>query len=771
MKMATKPTYEDLEKRVRELERTVREREVILDSLPDHITIQVADHVILWANAAACRSLGRDRVEILNRSCREIWGMNDVLCGDCAMPGTVEKGTPGTMEKTTPDGRTWRIRFVPVRDEQDEVSRLVEVREDITEAARCREARQEAERHRALILDTMQEMLAYHDTDLRVQWANKASAESAGETAEALVGRHCYEIWHQRDRPCENCPILNALRAGSPREGEVNTPDGRVYHLRGYPVCDDKGAVIGVVEYGIDITAAKTAERALQASEEKFRKAFDTDIVAMAVSRRRDGMYLEANQGFQKVTGYSHDEIVGHTPLELGFYSLEERAALVAEMAEKGRLNNRELTFPTKSGGRKTILISIGPILLDNEDCLLATMVDITERKKAEEALKKEGERLNNILQGTRAGTWEWFVQTGETRFNERWAEIVGYTLAELQPVDIRTWTDLCHPEDLKRSEALLQAHFSGASDYYEGEARMRHKLGHWVWVQDRGKVVEWTADGKPKRMTGTHIDVTEQKQLEAEHRRLEQRLQQIHKAESLARMAGAVAHHFNNMLAVILGNLELARENLSPDEGAFTNIAEADKAALRAVEISRCMLTYLGQDLAPRHPLDLSAACRDGLKSLGGEIPVGVRLKEDLPEPGPVITGNSSQVGQVFQALVENAWEALAETPEGGITVSVGEADQTDIGTDHRFPLDWRPSDRAYASLKVTDDGDGMDEETIGRIFDPFFTTKFTGRGLGLPAALGIVKAHGGCITVESMPDRGSVFQVFIPLSPEPAS
>ena len=542
-------------------------------------------------------------------------------------------------------------------------------------------------RDQEAILDPMREMIAYQDTELRVRWVNKASAESVGEAVEDLLGRHCYEIWHRRNRPCDHCPVLEAIRTGRPREGQTKTADGRVYRLRAYPVCDETGAVIGVVEYGFDITDAKAAERALKASEEKFRKAFDTDIVAMAVTRRRDGTYLEANPGFQKVTGYSHDEIVGHTPLELGFYSSAERAALVTEMMEKGRLDDRELTFATKSEGWKTILISIGPIVLDNEDCLLATMVDITDRKKAEEALKKEGERLNDILQGTRAGTWEWFVQTGEALFNDRWAEIVGYTLAELQPVDIRTWTDLCHPEDLKRCNALLQAHFSGDSDYYECEARMRHKLGHWVWVQDRGKVVEWTGDGKPKRMTGTHIDVTEQKRLEAEHRRLEQRLQQIQKAESLARMAGAVAHHFNNMLAVILGNLEIARDDLSPEERAFANIAEADKAARRAAEISRRMLTYLGQDPAPRHPLDLSAACRGGLESLRGEIQTGDRLKQDLPEPGPMITANPAQIEHVLSALVENAWEALAETPEGGMTVSVGAAAPSDIGKDHRFP------------------------------------------------------------------------------------
>lgn len=117
---------------------------------------------------------------------------------------------------------------------------------------------------------------------------------------------------------------------------------------------------------------------------------------------------------------------------------------------------------------------------------------------------------LSEIIWGTSVGTWQWNVQTGETVFNERWARIVGYTLEELEPVNIETWTSLCHPEDLERSGELLDQVFTGQLDHYECEARMRHKDGHWVWVWDRGNVVEWDKEGKPLRMSGTHMEVTE---------------------------------------------------------------------------------------------------------------------------------------------------------------------------------------------------------------------------------------------------------------------
>lgn len=135
------------------------------------------------------------------------------------------------------------------------------------------------------------------------------------------------------------------------------------------------------------------------------------------------------------------------------------------------------------------------------------------------EALLHERARLNAIIDGTRVGTWEWNVQTGATAFNSEWARTIGYTLEELAPVSIETWTKLAHPDDLRQSDERLRQHFSGASPHYECEVRMKHKLGHWVWVLDRGKVASWTADGRPLMMYGTHQDITQRKLLEESFR------------------------------------------------------------------------------------------------------------------------------------------------------------------------------------------------------------------------------------------------------------
>jgi PAS domain S-box-containing protein len=144
-----------------------------------------------------------------------------------------------------------------------------------------------------------------------------------------------------------------------------------------------------------------------------------------------------------------------------------------------------------------------------------ALRAEIEERKRTENILRDERWRLQSVIEGTRVGTWEWNVQTGETVFNEIWAQILGYTLEALSPVSIRTWESLVCPDDLKKSAELLNRHFSGELPYYDCECRMKHKDGRWVWVRDRGRLVIRTDDGKPLMMFGTHSDITDRKQTE----------------------------------------------------------------------------------------------------------------------------------------------------------------------------------------------------------------------------------------------------------------
>ncbi len=162
---------------------------------------------------------------------------------------------------------------------------------------------------------------------------------------------------------------------------------------------------------------------------------------------------------------------------------------------------------------------------------IVSLMTQKRQIRLGKEKLHDEKQRLSDVIWGTNIGTWEWNVQSGETVFNERWAEIIGYTLAELEPLSIDTWIRFAHPDDLARSNEKLQRCFKRESDFYECEARMRHRNGNWIWVRDTGRITEWTADGKPLRMSGTHQDITAQKQAELA---LEQSRDELERAQAV---------------------------------------------------------------------------------------------------------------------------------------------------------------------------------------------------------------------------------------------
>jgi PAS domain S-box-containing protein len=261
--------------------------------------------------------------------------------------------------------------------------------------------------------------------------------------------------------------------------------------------------------------------------------------------------------------------------------------------------------------------------------------------------------------------------------------------------------------------------------------------------------------------------NVTERKRAEEERLGLERQLQQARKAESLGRMAGAIAHHFNNLLGVVMGNLELATCDLAEGSALRENVAEAMTASKRAADISRLMLGYLGQSAGAMGPIELSQVCREALPLLRASLPQKVNLKIELPDPGPIIRGDAAQVRQVLTNLVVNAGEAVGDE-EGDVTVTVSVVPAPYIRVSRFHPVDWEPTEQNYACIEVADTGCGMEPQTMEQLFEPFFSTRFIGRGLGLPVVLGTVKAHQGAATAESEPGRGSVFRVYLPLSAE---
>jgi PAS domain S-box-containing protein len=258
--------------------------------------------------------------------------------------------------------------------------------------------------------------------------------------------------------------------------------------------------------------------------------------------------------------------------------------------------------------------------------------------------------------------------------------------------------------------------------------------------------------------------DITDRKRAEAENSELEARNRQVQKFESLNRMARAIAHNFNNQLQVVIGNLEMAIEDLPKNSFTAEKLTAALKAAHRAAQISGSMVSYRGQNAGNRQPQDLSRICRRGFVLLQAAVPKNVTIETHFPDSGPVVHADADQIKQMLTILATNAWEAFDQN-QGMVRLTVKTVDELDIPLSNRFPVNWQPQESVYACLEVVDKGCGIMCCDTDNLFDPFFTTKFIGRGMGLSVVLGIVQAHGGAITVESEPGSGSVFRVFLPV------
>jgi signal transduction histidine kinase/CheY-like chemotaxis protein len=248
----------------------------------------------------------------------------------------------------------------------------------------------------------------------------------------------------------------------------------------------------------------------------------------------------------------------------------------------------------------------------------------------------------------------------------------------------------------------------------------------------------------------------------EAERRRLEARHLQVRKAESLSRMAGAIAHRFNNLLGAALGSLEAARAGLPAGHPAQDDLGPALDAVREAAQVSGLMLASLGQASGPRVPLDLAALVREALEAARPSLPRAVRLTAALPGGPLPVLGDEAALRALLGTLLANAWEAIDGAGEIAVTLSEAPASALPPAPPHS--PGWHPAAEAWACLEVRDTGCGMDAAALQSAFDPFFTTKFAGRGLGLPVALGTAHAHGGTIEAESAPGRGSRFRAWLP-------
>lgn len=328
-------------------------------------------------------------------------------------------------------------------------------------------------------------------------------------------------------------------------------------------------------------------------------------------------------------------------------------------------------------------------------------------------------------------------------------AEVFGYTAKQFLDGDV-VYANLIHPDDLQRvSEEVMTGGGDASGSFVHKPYRIRHANGATRWLYDMTHVIWPEGASSPSHFLGYVVDITKQIEAENERHALQLKLLQTQKLESLGILAGGVAHDFNNFLTGILGEAELARMKLGNDHPEVAKrLASIETVALRAAEVTQQLLTYTGKRQNPPQPVRLDKVIREVVDMLGTVLSRGATLNLQLDPVRPIVADRAQMI-QIVMNLLTNASDALQGKP-GQIDVRLVEAED--------------PSGQVSLRLSVADTGCGMTPEVQSRLFDPFFTTKDSGRGLGMSAVQGILRAHGGDIAVESIPGKGTRFHVTLP-------
>ena len=508
-----------------------------------------------------------------------------------------------------------------------------------------------------------------------------------------------------------------------------------------------------------DISESKQIEEMLKKSEEKFSKAFNTSPEAFSITSMDDGTYIEVNDSFLELTGYERHEVIGHTSEELAFWmDIDDRQRFFVNLSKNGSAKNYEVRYRMKNMEERDFLVSCEVVEIAGNQCCVSFIMDITERKMAEDAVKESEYFFKESQRSAFIGSYKADFTANHWKPSEVLSTIFG--IDDNYDCSVKGWIDIVHPDDRNMMDQYLREEVMTRKTPFSKEYRIvRKNDGETRWVKGLGEA-QFDGNGNMLSLIGTIQDITESKRVEDERTILQDQLIQAQKLESLGVLAGGIAHDFNNLLAVIIGRCSLAK--IRPIT-AIDNIQSIETAAERAAELCQQMLAYAGKAKVTKSQIHLGELVDEMVKMSRSTIVKSVHIISDLASNIPPILADASQIRQIAMNLIINASEAIGES-QGEVRVSL--TNKTVISDQHEIDhLGIIIPAGFYACLEVTDNGIGMDDETRQRIFEPFFTTKFTGRGLGMSAVLGIIKAHKGAMQLFSKLGQGTTFKVYLPI------
>jgi len=654
------------------------------------------------------------------------------------------------------------VKAQPVRDEEGKIIGAIASIRDISGYRKIeKELREVSDRYRALF-DRSLYYVYIHDLEGKYLDANEATLEALGCTREELVDMNFTSLI-----PAEQVSLAVKVRdeilahgyQKSVSEFTIRKKDGttRAIESNGALIFrDDKPyAIQGVAR---DVTERKHAEEAIRESESRYRSVFE-NVSDFLIIHDLDGTIMETNIASMKSSGYTQDDFKGMNIQDLipGKYR-EEFSEYLRRILEKG-LDEGLLRIKKKDGDDR--IVEYKNVLIRHPDgsprYIQGSARDITERLKAEKALKLQTEKFLNLLDNIEEAYFEVDLAGNFTFFNPLAISALGYTKDDMQGMNYRTYMD----------EKNAQKVFKTFHDVFiTGKPA---KAFGWELMKKDGTRVHVEASIAPLRgpkgtivgFQGIAADITDRKEAERERDRYEMRLFQAQKMEAIGTLASGVAHDFNNMLSGILGYGELIKRELPEGSRSLAYCEQIIGAGMRARELVQQILSFSRVYQAQREHIRVHLVVEEALKLLRATIPTTIEIQSTVDAAPCMVYCDPTEIHQIVMNLCTNAYQAM-EASGGTLSVQLRNAVLDKHLTDSYPALQPGP----HVVLSVSDSGCGMDEETRKHIFDPFFTTKERGKGtgLGLATVRRIVNSLKGEIVISSLVSRGSTFTIYLP-------
>ena len=512
---------------------------------------------------------------------------------------------------------------------------------------------------------------------------------------------------------------------------------------------DPSNLAKGTIAAISDISERKRVEQALKESEDRYRALAENSLTGICV--HQDGRLVYVNERYAKNLGYSTEELIGQSLLEI--VAPEDRKRVEhrwrARLAGEKVPSQYEARHLSRDGNIRWLEVWATVIEHNGSSAILANVIDITERKAAEEALRESEKKYRTILETIADGYHEVDLPGNLTFVNDSLCEMLGYPREELLGVNYRKLMDEQNAKSvLGAYNKVYRTGKPNPGFNYQSIRKDGSKRDVSVSISPIKN-----ADGKPRGFRGIMRDITERK-------KLQEQLYQAAKMEAIGTLAGGLAHDFNNLLQIVLGYADLIAISQETHEKDYQRARLIHDAAMRGRDLVNRILTFSRKVETKPRPIDLNHELNQVDHLLARTIPKMIKIELRLADNLRSINADPTQIEQILLNLAVNAAHAM---PEGGRLVF--ETKNVRLDEEYcRTHLETKPGE--YVLLTVSDTGHGMEKEILDRVFEPFFTTKGRGEGtgLGLSMVFGIVKSHEGHISCHSKPGTGTAFKIYFP-------